>query len=677
MRFSGIGTGIIAAALAVQAPAPTPAASTAQRPVFRTGVNYVEVDANVVDSAGKFVDGLTKDDFTVFEDGKPQTVSVFSVVDIPVEPRSSRVGNVRSVAPADAASNAPFNGRIFALVLDEQQTGFPATHRVTSAAEEFVTKYVGANDLVAVVSTGGTVAQGLTSDLRRVMTTLDRFMGLQATSAAAASEADAQINGDLPSFAQTDINRRSVGKEKDLNVTFTLGLIRDLSEYLGRIPDRRKALVIFGGGIQGGDDSEQHGYFQQAVDAANRSNVAIYGVDVRGLPEAGTPLQLETFGDNPDAPGAASSLRDEFQSGQHGAISLSNQTGGFAVINKNTLAPEFDRIVQTASRYYVLGYYPSKDAHDGKFHPISVKVARPGMIIRTRAGYVAPDEKKHPAEEAVGHASPQLAAALASPLPVSDVRLHVSAAPFRGHGSKSSIALTVEANADGFSFKNAADAFIDRVELAVLSGRSSHKVQVDADEAIDLSLRGNYGDVRAHGIRIGHHVELAPGHYRLMVGVREQNAGIIGTVPLDVDVPDFSKGAVALSGILLTSAMSAQVPTTHADPTLKDVLPAPPTARRDFARDDVLTAFAEVYDNTRDASGPPAMSAQILGPDGSIAYDSTKYPGAALTKKDARTYRYSVRIPLAPLGAGQYRLRFTATSNGSKPASRETSFSID
>jgi hypothetical protein len=257
------------------------------------------------------------------------------------------------------------------------------------------------------------------------------------------------------------------------------------------------------------------------------------------------------------------------------------------------------------------------------------------------------------------------------------VGLHVSAAAFRGNGSKSSVALTVETDAANFAFKNAGGAFTDRVELAVLSGRSSHKVQVDADEAIGLSLRGNYDDVRSHGLRIGHHIDLMPGRYRLMVGVREQNAGLIGTVPLDIDVPDFSKGAVALSGIVMTSAMSAQVPTTHADLSLKDVLPAPPTAQREFSRDDVLTALAEVYDNQREASAAPQVSVQIQDAGGRVVYDSTRNSGAALKKRDARTYGYVLQIPLKPLEPGRYRLIFTAGAGGSKVVTRETSLSIE
>ena len=91
--------GCLGAGLAAQQPAPAPPqpaadpsapapadASPQQPPVtFRAEVNYVEVDARVLDGNGKFVGGLTAKDFQVLEDGKPQQVSVFSVVNLPVE----------------------------------------------------------------------------------------------------------------------------------------------------------------------------------------------------------------------------------------------------------------------------------------------------------------------------------------------------------------------------------------------------------------------------------------------------------------------------------------------------------------------------------------------------------------------------------------------------------------
>ena len=52
---------------------------------FQVEVNYVDVDVVVTDEKGNFVSGLTREDFEVFEDGKPQKVDTFAYVEIPVE----------------------------------------------------------------------------------------------------------------------------------------------------------------------------------------------------------------------------------------------------------------------------------------------------------------------------------------------------------------------------------------------------------------------------------------------------------------------------------------------------------------------------------------------------------------------------------------------------------------
>ena len=67
---------------------PSGAAPEPQNPTFRLQVEVVEMDVRVTDANGNFVRNLTKDDFQIFEDGKEQTVTTFSLVDIPIEPSS-------------------------------------------------------------------------------------------------------------------------------------------------------------------------------------------------------------------------------------------------------------------------------------------------------------------------------------------------------------------------------------------------------------------------------------------------------------------------------------------------------------------------------------------------------------------------------------------------------------
>ncbi|MCU0255937.1 MAG: VWA domain-containing protein, partial [Vicinamibacterales bacterium] len=121
---------------------------------FRVEVDYVEVDAIVTDRNGRFVRDLTLDDFQVFEDGKPQKLELFSLVDIPVE-RVDRVVPDRPPVEPDVRFNDRFEGRMFVIVLDDLHTHPLRSPLVRRAARQFVERHLAANDLAAVVHTGG------------------------------------------------------------------------------------------------------------------------------------------------------------------------------------------------------------------------------------------------------------------------------------------------------------------------------------------------------------------------------------------------------------------------------------------------------------------------------------------------------------------------------------------
>ena len=114
-----------------QQPPPAATAPGEQPPVtFKVEVNYVEIDATVTDANGNFVRGLTKDDFEIIEQSKPQTISIFSLVDLPVEPSDPPLYAKAPIDP-DVRSNArEFDGRVFILVLDDYHTSFQRTPRL-------------------------------------------------------------------------------------------------------------------------------------------------------------------------------------------------------------------------------------------------------------------------------------------------------------------------------------------------------------------------------------------------------------------------------------------------------------------------------------------------------------------------------------------------------------------
>src|SRR5258708_8966339 len=127
-----------------------------QPPVtFKVEVNYVEIDANVTDAQGRFVRALTRDDFQVVEDGKPQTLTAFSMGDIPIERMDPPLFSKTAIPPDVVTNRKPFDCTVFVLGLDDLNTRFTRPARTRAAARQFVARYVGANDLVPVDNNSG------------------------------------------------------------------------------------------------------------------------------------------------------------------------------------------------------------------------------------------------------------------------------------------------------------------------------------------------------------------------------------------------------------------------------------------------------------------------------------------------------------------------------------------
>src|SRR5947207_14962094 len=118
-----------------------------QPPVtFKVEVNYVEIDANVTDAQGRFVRGLTRDDFQVVEDGKPQALTAFSMVDIPIERADPPLFSKAAIPPDVVSNRTPFEGRIFVLVLDDLNTRANRTSRTRAAPRLLVDRHTRPND---------------------------------------------------------------------------------------------------------------------------------------------------------------------------------------------------------------------------------------------------------------------------------------------------------------------------------------------------------------------------------------------------------------------------------------------------------------------------------------------------------------------------------------------------
>ena len=670
------------AALAAQPATPPPqqqATAPQQPPRFRVEINYVEVDAVVTDSEGTFVRGLTLDDFEVLEDGKPQEISAFTRVDVPIE-RADAPLLAPDVVPDVASNERPFNGRIYLLILDELHTAPLRSTRVKAAARQFVERYVGANDLVAVVSTGGRSqgAQEFTNNKALLLRAVDAFMGQKPRSATLEKLDEYYRTRGMR--GENDRLRDPLEFERAAKARDLLDTLKNASTVMANIYGRRKAIVLIGEGIDydiTNPFEAQHAttIFQDirdAIAAATRANVTIYSVDPRGLTALGDEnIELGATPEDPQLRLDSRGLQDELRLSQDSLRTLSDQTGGFAIVNANDFRGGFDRIREDNSAYYLIGYYSSNERRDGKYRKITVRVKRPGLEVRSRRGYVAPRGKEKPPENR--GLAPDLAEALQSPIPAPGLPIQMTAAPFKGPAPNASVLVTIEVFGRQLPFVQQNGVFHNALELTTFAvdQRGNGHGAPPATVQLNLSPQTHQA-VTAQGLRILQRLPLAPGRYTLRVGAREQNGGAIGTLSYDLEVPAFDKAPLSMSGVVLTSRAAARRPTVAPDPELKDLLPGPPTATREFAPGDTLAIFAEVYDNRGSTPHRVDITATIKEDGGRTVFNQTEERATEELQGARGGFGYRAEIPLKDLNPGSYVLTVEARSRLSgNPVARE------
>ena len=516
---------------------------------------------------------LGRDDFDVFEDGKPQKIDAFSYVEIPVE-RDNRFLFLGRPVGTDARSNREsFGGRVYVIVLDDLDISPLRTGAVKRSAREFVERYLGANDVAAVAYTSGRTeaSQDFTSDRQLLLAAIDKFTGQKSRSAAldeldghyqtlllagmANEPGQLERQSNTPEVAElTGVGtRKQFDLERGQRALNVLGTLKNLSEFLAGIRGRRKALLFISEGI----DYPMHDVFgvhsasdvmlatRDAISTAARSNVNFFTVDPRGLigltsefidmqgieaimPPAqgagvGGGVNLNTA-PTPMTPQVV--LLNELRLTQDALRSLAEETGGFATVNANALSSTFERIVDNNSRYYVLGYYPPSHQRDGQFHRIDVRVKRPGLRVQARRGYASPrgktpeerkrDDDARRARDArrpnADNTSAELRDVLGRPLQQSGLTFSVQAAPFRGAQKDASVALAIEFDGDKLDFAPQNNETVFCVEGGALHVRHQRTGQSSARHAFGSGSDAQGADVSlGEGPRVARQPTIEPG----------------------------------------------------------------------------------------------------------------------------------------------------------------------
>lgn len=361
------------------------------------------VDVTVTDAHGHPVHGLTQADFTITEDGKPQTLKDFEEYGVEKSDRANA-----SALPADVSSDHPVTPSaarpVNLLLFDQVATGIsrglqpnPETLKYAKDASEQFFRTMPAGTQIEVLEMDGEglhIVQDVTSDpnlliaavnsipYRRVPQAYWSPPPLGLTDPVLCAAMNFQSSQALNALNQTAAFISSLAGRKNL-IWFTPGTSW-LSDYqfFRQIPLIKSCLE---------DDARE---LQETYGRLASARVAVYAIDPRGL--YNNPGQ----GASQSGPGGGSGVGFGFNIDSYlesGALEdVAKATGGKAYFSRNDLYGAVQASIADGADYYALSYVPPLSKYDEKYHTIRVKLDHPGLQLHYRQGYTSLDPAKNP-----------------------------------------------------------------------------------------------------------------------------------------------------------------------------------------------------------------------------------------------------------------------------------------
>src|SRR5436190_10743977 len=354
---------------------------------FKSSSTLVIVTVFVRDRDGKPVEGLTKADFKLLEDGKPQNISLFEfqklddpVAEAPTTPALAPARTESAPRPKAPAAITPSkpgevryrDRRLIAMLFDFSGMPQPDQIRAQDGALKYLRQQMSPNDVMAILSFSNAlkVEQDFTSDRDRLAEVIKSFRIGEGTDVGAIAETGDDDEQDTQAAFTADQSEFNI-----FNTDQKLSALESAAKMLGSLPER-KALVYFSSGV-GKTGAENESQLRSTINAAVRSNVAFYPIDARGLvalPPGGDAATSAPRGQGIFSGQTQTKQRDQFNGQQETLSTLAHDTGGKALLDDNELDAGIVQAQQDMRSYYILGYYSTNGALDGKYRKVSLSL---------------------------------------------------------------------------------------------------------------------------------------------------------------------------------------------------------------------------------------------------------------------------------------------------------------
>jgi VWFA-related protein len=659
-------------------------------PVFRSGAQLTVETVTVKDKSGRPIDGLTAKDFSITEDGVPQTISFVEFQRVPNPSDPFQAVDAVPAAPAAVAApprppeeqyqispSAPGDiryrdRRLLVLYFDLSAMPPNDLMRAYGAGQKFIATQMKAQDLVAIMTFQGgavKVKHDFTGDRAQLQEVFDTLIYGDDKDGDGIS--DATDTG--TAFGQDDAEFNILNTDRQLSALQTAAtMLRSLPE--------QKSLVYFASGLRlnGVDNQAQ---LRATTNAAIRANVAIFPVDARGL-VADAPLGDATRA-SPGGIGMfsgqlANAGMTNFQRSQDTLYSLAKDTGGKALFDNNDLSVGIVQAAEAVSSYYIIGFYTTHPERDGRFHRVRISL-NGGLSadLTYRQGYFADKEF---GKFTAADKERQLEEALMLENPVTEITIAMEVNYFQLNRAEYFVPVAVKLPGSELVLarrRGAARTVIDFIGevkddygVTIQNVRDKLDIKLSDDTASQLAKRP---------IQYETGFTLLPGKYVIKFLARDAETGRIGTFQSAFVIPNLnreekripissvvlSSQRVPLGGALYTVKKDAAL---SADPLVFDGQKLIPSVTRVFSKGRDLYVFLQAYQRNEPAMQP--LVAFVSFYRGDVKVFETA-PLAVTTGLDARTKAIPLRfsLPLADFPPGRYDCQVTVLQpDGNKAA---------
>jgi VWFA-related protein len=649
-------------------------------PTFTARSSLVVVDVTVRDKAGKPIEGLKQSDFAVSEDGKPQKISVFEYQNLSSDPEPPATLSLSDqlalpeAAKTSITTHSPgeiqYHGkRLLVFYFDFSSMAIPEQLRAQSAALEYLNRQITKDDLVAILFYASTVQvlSDFTAD-RDVLGNIVRGLPIGEMS---------ELRGlaDTGDDNNEDTGAAFVADETEFNIFNTdqkLAALEQASRMLSALPEK-KSLIYFASGVSktGVDNQAQ---LEASINAAMKANVSIFPIDARGLmadPPGGGASKGASRGTGIFNGSVYNSQRAQINDSQETLVTLAADTGGKAFLDSNDLALGIKEAQQDLRSYYILGYYSTNSAEDGKYRRISIKLTNgmQGVKLEHRPGYYAGkvwgkmngQDKEQQLKEAISAGDPVTDLPLALQIDYFRVGPTAYFVPISVKVPGSVIALAAKGGASVTQF-DFLGQIQDETHAVVGNVRDFIKIKLDEDKTASAA-RKNY--------QYNAGFTLEPGRYHAKFLVRENVTGKMGTFETRFTVPDLAAdtSGLKLSSIIWSSQrepLKAAVGVAEkvsrkeidANPLIVGEEKLIPNITHVFRRSQNLYLSFDVYDAQPDPANTKLrrvkVSMSLFNQKGAKAFEIGPLDEKDLAETRPEAVAVKIQVPLKDLAPGRY-----------------------